>query len=223
MSERSERSQSRSLHHSSYDDGHAAPGVITAALSRWADGDEEGRARAYALAYPKLLCAASRFMAGERCDHTLDPRSLVSEVYLRLQHAAPQGWSDRRHFMRTASMVMRRILVDHARARNCQRRRGDGTSAAASGMLVQAEQRDERLVALDDALEQLREHSLDHATLVTLSYFGGMSQIELADFFECSLATIERRLAFARAWLQRAMTELPIAAVSPSVAREEAK
>lgn len=154
------------------------------------------------LLYDDLRRLAAAVMRGERPDHTLQPTALAHEAYLRL--AAQKGcrWHSRHQVLAVAARVMRRALVDHARARLAAKRGG----AAVRVTLTEAEARsgpDVDLLALDLALERLAESDPRAVTIVELRYFAGFSVDEVAEALGLSRATVKRDWALARAWLTR--------------------
>jgi RNA polymerase sigma factor (TIGR02999 family) len=174
---------------------------VTLLLRRWREGDQAAFEELATLLYPELRRIAATHMRGERIDHTLQPTAVVHEAYTRLIDLELE-WQDRVHFLSMASRVMRRVLVDHARAARAAKRGGEG---------VRVPLEEERLVVepscdaldLDRALEQLAAHQERPARVVELHYFGGLSYREIAAAVGTSEVTVERDLRFAKAWLRR--------------------
>jgi RNA polymerase sigma factor (TIGR02999 family) len=169
---------------------------ITTLLQRWAQGDRNAADLALDRVYTELRRLAAHYLRMERPDHTLQPTALVHEIYLRLEGAGIR-WADRKHFFVVAASQMRRILVDHARARQAEKRAG-GIRIEAEGVELP---RDVDLVALDLALEELKRLDERAASVVELRYFGGFKEAEAASTLEISVATLKRDWEFARAWL----------------------
>jgi len=144
-------------------------------------------------------------MAGERAGHSLQATVLVNEVYLRLVDAKNVAWHDRAHFLAVAARVMRRILVDHARARRAQKRGGPATRVTFDEALVVTNEPREDFVALDDALEALAIFDERKSRAIELRFFGGLSVEETASVLKVSPETVMRDWRLAKAWLQREM------------------
>jgi len=173
-----------------------------ALLARWADCDAQQQAQVIEQVYAGLRQLAARSLRGERADHTLRPTDLANEAYLRLRDCAGP-FHDRAHLLAIAALLMRRILIDHARARLAGKRNGllvtlDTQSAGAA-----PDSSD--LLALDTALTALRAQNRRHAEVLEMTVFGGLSQPEIAQLLGVSLGTIERDLRLARAYLKRAL------------------
>ncbi|MFN7971365.1 MAG: ECF-type sigma factor [Acidobacteriota bacterium] len=173
---------------------------LTELLHAWRRGDPEALALLVDRLYPELRRAARSFLRRERTDHMLETSGLVHEAYVRLVGDVRIDWKDRHHFLAVASAVMRRVLVDHARARRARKREGirlslDGRERAAVPIDV---------LDLDLALKKLESqgHAFESQT-VQLRFFAGMSIAETASHLEVSHATVERAWTFSRAWLRR--------------------
>lgn len=178
-------------------------GCVTRCLARLTAGDAEAAGELIELVYAELRRVAAAAMRGERATHTLDPTALVHEAWLRLLGHEPRPFDDRGHFLRAAARAMRRILIDHARARRRQKRGGATTSQEPlTEWLLAAEARQVDLVALDDALERLGAAAPDLAELVELRFFGGLSIAETATATNRSTASVERDWRCARALLR---------------------
>jgi RNA polymerase sigma factor (TIGR02999 family) len=150
------------------------------------------------LVYDELRKLAAVKLASENAGQTLDATALVHEAWLRLANASVE-WQDRSHFLRTAATAMRRVLVDHARARHAAKRDGGQRVELPD---VAAPPADEQLLALDAALERLALVKPDHARLVELRFFAGLTGDEAAAVLGVSPATADRTWRYARAWLQ---------------------
>ena len=144
-------------------------------------------------------------MARERADHSFQATVLVNEAYLRLVDAKDVAWQDRAHFLAVAARVMRRILVDHARARRAQKRGSPATRVTFDEALVVTSEPREDFVALDDALEALATFDERKGRVVELRFFGGLSVDETASVLNVSPETVRRDWRLAKAWLQREM------------------
>ena len=157
------------------------------------------------LVYQELRRLAGAYMRRESPGQTLQATALVHEAYLRLAgHAGP--WEDRRHFVGIAARAMRQILVEHARARGAQKRWGAMDRVSLHESLAAAAGRDDFLPALDQALDRLAAVDPEHAHIVELRFFAGLTVEEAADALQLSPATLKRRWSLARAWLFRELT-----------------
>ena len=142
-------------------------------------------------------------MRGERDNHTLQTTALVNEAFIRLVDLRRIRWQDRAHFLALSASLMRRILVDHARSRNYQKRGGGAVNVALDDSLALSRERGADLVALDDALESLARMDPRKARVVELRFFAGLSLDETAAALGVSEATVTREWRRARAWLHR--------------------
>jgi RNA polymerase sigma factor (TIGR02999 family) len=172
---------------------------VTRLLLAWGAGDEQALKSLTSLVYQELHRLAMVQMAGERPDHTLQATALVHEAYLRLVDLQGIGWRDRAHFFAVAARMMRRILVDFARARTYQKRDG-GERISLEEALVPADQPGAQLVALDDALSRLALIDERKSQIVELRYFGGLSVEETAEALKISPETVKRDWRAAKAW-----------------------
>lgn len=177
--------------------------AITQLLLEWRRGDDAALDRLMPLVYAELRRLAGAYFKSERPGHTLEPTALVHEAYARLVDA-DVPWKDRVHFFAVAARTMRRILVDHARAKRRAKR---------GGALVRVPLDEERagagpeldILALDQALEGLRALDERKHRLIELHYFAGLTNQESAELVGVSLATVKRELRTARAWLSAEM------------------
>ena len=144
-------------------------------------------------------------MAGERADHSLQATALVNEAYVRLVDGKAVQWHDRAHFLAVSARVMRRILVDHARARNYQKRGGHAAKVTFDEALVVASEPTTDFVALDEALEALATFDARKSRVIELRFFGGLSVEETAAVLGVSPATVMGDWRLAKAWLKREM------------------
>jgi RNA polymerase sigma factor (TIGR02999 family) len=177
-----------------------APGQVTQLLLEWRSGDDSSFGRLLDVVYPELRAIAQRQLSGESEGHTLQPTALVHEAYLRLVGAEIE-WEDRRHFFAVAARAMRRVLVDHARARRREKRGGDAVLVTLDDQLAMGGDTGIDLVALDDALNQLAAQDERKARAVELHFFAGLSYAETARALDVSPATVDRDLRLAKAWL----------------------
>jgi len=184
------------------EDSHE-PTDVTMLLNAWSDGKQDALDKLMPVVYQELRKLARSYLRAERPEHTLQPTALVNEAYLRLVDQRNVRWQNRRHFFGIAAQLMRRILVDHARKRQSEKRGGGEALLPfeeAKGVPVKA--RD--LVALDDALKDFATIDPRSAKIVELRQFGGLSIDETADVLEISPATVKRDWTVAKAWLRRA-------------------
>ena len=177
---------------------------ITILLTAWAEGDRQALDELVALVHPELLALARRAMLREKRDHTLQPGALVNEVYIRLAGMHKLSWTDRAHFFALAARLMRRILIDLARARRYGKRGGGLRQVTWSEELagtVAPVHHD--LEALDEALTRLAAIDPRRAQVVELRFFGGLNVDETAAVLNVSVRTVMRDWTLARAWLFR--------------------
>jgi RNA polymerase sigma factor (TIGR02999 family) len=181
---------------------------MTEMLMDWRKGNQEAGNRLFAAAYQELRRLAGWHLQQERQDQTMQATALVNELYLRLFSGAPVDWQDRAHFFAVAAQQIRRLLIDHARARQAEKRGGGRRRLSlteASGLAAPA---DEDLLELDDALCRLEALDSRAARIVELRYFGGLTEKDAAEVVDISIATLKRDWDFARAWLIRQL-QLP--------------
>jgi RNA polymerase sigma factor (TIGR02999 family) len=173
---------------------------VTDLLRAWRLGEPRALDRLMPLVHNELHGLAQRYMRSERPDHTLQATALVNEAYLRLVDSDVE-WQDRAHFFAVAAQVMRRILVDHARARRRGKRGGGAEKIALEQTVVVSPERSQDLVALDDALNALAALDERKARVVEFHYFGGLTYQETGEMLGISPATVHRELRLAKAWL----------------------
>jgi RNA polymerase sigma factor (TIGR02999 family) len=175
---------------------------ITVWLTEWRQGDERARDRLFEVVHPQLRQLASRFLHHERNDHTLEPNALVNELCVRLLGAEPITYEARTHFFAIAAQTMRRILIDHARARIAEKRGGGQHQVSLSAVDEWSPvAQNEDLLALDTALSKLETLDPRAARVVELRFFGGLTEDEVADVIGISTITVKRDWKAARAWL----------------------
>jgi RNA polymerase sigma factor (TIGR02999 family) len=175
-------------------------------LQAWGQGDEAALERLAPLVYEELHRIAARYMRRENPGNSLQTTAVVNEAWLRLLDGARVGWQDRGHFFAVSSQIMRRILVDAARARRTGKRRGELRPLQLDESLDAAPLRDAELIALDDALDALAGFDARKARVVELRFFGGLSVEETAAVLRVSAQTVMRDWRLARAWLRREMS-----------------
>lgn len=199
---------------------------VTQLLAQWSGGNEAALGQLTALLYRELRSLAQRHLRRERPNHTIQRTALVHEAFVRLVSQQSVDWRSRAHFFALASTLMRRILVDHARAR-LSSKRGGGTpvlsldeltappdeaeSAGPSEVESISEQgdegdSDEDIAAIDEALTRLAAIDNRQVQIVQMRYFGGLTIEETAQALEISDATVKREWALARAWLKRELS-----------------
>jgi RNA polymerase sigma factor (TIGR02999 family) len=177
-----------------------------------ANGDKAAADRLLPLVYDQLRQAAQLELAGERAGHTLSATALVHEAYLKLVGPRHVPWAGRSHFYGAAAQAMRRVLMDHARARNREKRGGEdrrsgGRVEFASIAELAAAGDPEEILSFDAALRRLETEFADAARVVQLRFFAGLSIDQTAHAMEVSDRTVNRMWTFARAWLHRAIRE----------------
>ena len=156
--------------------------------------------------YKELRRLAGGSLEREGEGHTLDATGLVHEAYMKLVDQSRVEWQNRSHFFGIAATAMRRILVDHARARHADKRGGGVEHAEMVDDLVASDERGEELIAVDEALERLALWDPVKSRVVELRFFGGLSIEECAEVMEVSVATVNRHWRMAKAWLHGELT-----------------
>jgi RNA polymerase sigma factor (TIGR02999 family) len=184
-----------------------SPQQITRLLVAWGDGDESALEELTPLVHAELRRLAHRYLGGERTGHTLQTTALVNEAYLRLIDWKSVRWQNRAHFFGVSAQLMRRILVDFARARGNAKRGGRSPRVALDEAAAVSDDRGAEIVALDEALRAMAELYPRQSKVVELRFFGGLTVEEAAEVLKVSPATVERDWSFARAWLHRELTE----------------
>ena len=180
------------------------PADVTGLLRRWAAGDSHALTQLVPLVYDELRRIARRSLH-QRSEHTLQTTALAHEAYLRLVRARGLRWQDQAHFFAVAAQMMRRILVDFARARGYQKRGGGAAAVTLVEGLVSSE-RGRDLVALDEALKALALIDPRKSRIVELRFFGGLSAEETAEVLQVSSKTVLREWQTAKVWLSRELS-----------------
>lgn len=178
---------------------------VTRILYAIEDGDSKAAGELLPLVYDQLRKVAQQRMADERTGHSLDATALVHEAYLKLVGDEDPNlrWANRAHFFAAAAEAMRRILVDHARARGRLKRGGDRAKLPLTVATFRADESADEIVALDEALRRLERQDERAARIVSLRFFAGLSVEQTADALELSPRTVKREWSTARAWLYR--------------------
>jgi len=178
---------------------------VTGLLRAWSSGDGDALARIVKLVYPELRNIARKCLSRERPNHTIQATALVHEAYLRLVDVKEIQWQDRAHFLAVGARVMRRILVDYARARGCDKREGAAQRTPFDDALFVSSEPDPMVIHLHDALERLAEFDSRKAQVVEMRYFGGLTAEEIAAILHISPQSVNRDWSLAKAWLVREM------------------
>ncbi|MBE3099113.1 MAG: sigma-70 family RNA polymerase sigma factor [Planctomycetes bacterium] len=176
---------------------------VTELLLAWGAGDHAALDALVPLVYAELHRLARIYMRGERQGRTLQTTALVNEAYLRLIDASRVRWQNRAHFLAVSAQLMRRILVDAARARGSLKRGGDVVRVPLDDELPVFSERGDDLVAVDEALTALAAVDRRKGQVVELRYFGGLSVEETAEVLKVSVDTVMRDWKLARLWLHR--------------------
>jgi RNA polymerase sigma factor (TIGR02999 family) len=174
---------------------------VTQLLLEWRSGNQEALDRLMPFVYDELRRLAGRYMKSERKEHTLQPTALVNEAYIRLVDMKV-SWQDRAHFFAVAARLMRRLLVDHARAHHRVKRDDAGHKISLDDVVQVSSSPSLDLVALDEALTRFATFDQRKAEIVELHFFGGLTNEEVAEALGISRATVQRELRLAKAWLK---------------------
>jgi RNA polymerase sigma factor (TIGR02999 family) len=180
---------------------------VTQLLVRWGNNDRTALDELLPLVYDELRRLAASYLRRRKDSHILQPTALVHEAYLKLADQKNTSWENRAQFFGLAAKLMRDILVDRARKRFAAKRGGDHLRVSLSQADRFANKPDVDLVALDDALKDLAATNPQHARLVELRFFGGLTIEEAAEVMHISHATVERHWTFAKAWLRRQLSQ----------------
>jgi RNA polymerase sigma-70 factor (ECF subfamily) len=174
---------------------------ITVLLQRIRKGDRDAESELAPLVYGHLHRLAKRQFQSERDGHTLQPTALISELYLRIIRDMSIDWQSRAHFYAVAAATIRRILVDHARAANAQRRPKPHQRVQFEDVVIYSDDRAQEVLMVDEALSKLKQWDERQAKIVELRFFGGLSFEETAEVLQVSDRTVKRDWTMARAWL----------------------
>ncbi|MAY75782.1 MAG: RNA polymerase subunit sigma-70 [Phycisphaerae bacterium] len=157
--------------------------------------------------YRELGAAARRAMATERDDHTLNPTALVHEAYARLATGRRRPWQNRYHFFAAAAETMRRVLIDHARGRNCSPARRPGRLSDVSSLMSLADRGGDEVLRFDEAMRRFQQNWPEAAHVLRLRLYAGLTVEQTAETLGISSSSVDRRWAFARAWLYQQLRE----------------
>jgi len=192
-----------------------APARVTALLVQWRDGDDAAAQALLPLVHGELKRIARRHMAGERRGHVLQTTALVNEAYLRLVDVRRVQWRDRVHFLSMTARLMRRVLVDYARAQKNQKRGGALQRITLDQDLPVQCETSEDVIAVDSALDALTGQHQRKGQVVELRFFGGLSVEETAEALGISQETVLRDWRFAKSWLLRELSRQPAQDATP--------
>ena len=184
------------------------PQLVTRLLQEWSGGSKEALDELMPLVYQQLRRLASRCLRAERPDHTLRATALVNEAYMRLVNANVD-WQDRVHFFAIAARLLRRILVDHAKAHNSRKRGSGAEKIEFDEAIMVGSGGSAELLELDEALKRLAAHDQRKSEVIELLFFGGLTYDETAAALNISAATVHRELVMAKAWLHRELAQNP--------------
>ena len=185
-----------------------SPKEITRLLVAWGEGDEAALDELSPLVYEELHRLAHHYMGRERAAHTLQTTALVNEAYVRLIDWKNVRWQNRAHFFAVSAQLMRRILVDFARARGYDKRGGRARAVTLDEAALVADEKGTDLVALDEALVTLAELDPRQSKVVELRFFGGLTNEEVSEVLKVSEGTVRRDWSLARAWLHRELSSV---------------
>ena len=181
---------------------------ITQLLEKWSKGDEKALDQLMPLVYDELHRLAEGYLRRERREHTLQPTALVNELFLKFFDQNSMSWQNRAQFFGVAARIMRRILVDHARAHHSVKRGGDRLAVSLKDIAAFGAQPDADLLVLHDVLNQLEQLDPVQGRIVELRFFGGLTIRETAEVMNISHATVEREWRTAKAFLKRELTRI---------------
>ena len=183
-----------------------SPATVTELLHAWSDGDKTALDQLLPVVYDELRRQASRYLRREAPGHTLQTTALVNEAYLRLVDQKNIRWQNRAQFFGIAAQLMRRILVDHARAKHRAKRGGHDVRVTLDDAVAIAANQEIDLIALDAALDRLAQIDEQQSKVVEMRFFSGLNVEETAEALKVSPATVKRDWNVAKAWLYREMT-----------------
>lgn len=183
------------------------PGASTHLLKEWSNGNALVLEDLVPLVYMELRKQASRYMRGERPGHTLQTTALIHETYLKLIDQRQTDWKNRAHFFGISSRIMRRVLLDYARAKTSEKRGGEAVHISLEDdFTISEDPKGVDLIALDQALDRLAAIDEQQARIVELKYFSGLTLNETAEVLKVSRSTVANNWNVARAWLHRELT-----------------
>ena len=188
----------------------ASSGQVTQLLRAWSDGDSQALENLLPFVEAELRRLARGYMSRERRDHTLQPTALINEAFIRLAGAKNLRWQDRAHFFGISAKLMRRVLVDHARARGFQKRGARAERVPLDKVSIPAPEPPVDILALDLALDALATKDERKCRIVELRFFGGLSVEETAEVLHVSPDTVKRDWRMAKLWLLRQLEARPI-------------
>ena len=174
---------------------------LTQLLLAWGDGDHGALDELAPQIYRELKKLAKSYLRRERAGHTLQPTALAHEAFIKLIDQRDVRWRNRAHFFGIAAQAMRRILVDHARARFAEKRGSGGAVVSLDEAIDVSDPRADQLIALDEALKRLAQFDPNKGRVIELRYFGGLTLEETAEVLGVSRATVVREWRMAKAWL----------------------
>jgi RNA polymerase sigma factor (TIGR02999 family) len=180
--------------------------AVTQLLGDWSGGDEGALEKLIPLVQPELHRLAHYYMSRERAGHTLQTTALLNEAYLQLTDKTQRPLQNRTHFMAVAAQLMRRIMVDHARARHALKRGAGAIRVTLDEAALVTEERAEEMLALDEAMEKLAEFDRRRCEIVEMRYFGGLTVEEIAGVLKVHPNTVMRDWRAAKAWLYAELT-----------------
>ena len=183
-------------------------GDVTQILDRVSKGDGSAAAELLPLVYDELRRVAAYKMSLQPEGQTLQATALVHEAYLRLVGSEEKRWESRRHFFSTAAEAMRHILIDRARRRLRLRHGHNAEKVPLDDLEIAAPAKEEILLQLNDALEELRQRSSEQAEIVTLRFFAGFNEAEVAEILNLSQRSVQRQWSYAKAWLFQRIEEM---------------
>jgi RNA polymerase sigma factor (TIGR02999 family) len=175
---------------------------VTQLLNDWRAGNGQALNKLMPMVHDSLQRIANKHMRGERVSHTLQATALVNEAYLQLVDAEVT-WQNRAHFLAVAARIMRRILIDHARAKHRDKRGGDMVQVTLHDTRIGSDENEPDILDLEHVLKRLHQLDPRKADVVELSFYGGMTYDEIGEALSISPATVDRELRFAKAWLLR--------------------
>lgn len=175
--------------------------AITALLAEVRKGNKQAEEQLVPLVYGELHRLSRHYMRGERAGHTLQTSALLNEAYMRLAGEHNVSWKNRAHFFGTAANIMRRVLVDHARTRDAEKRGGDAEKISLENAFVYTDAQSWQVVAVHEALNKLQRWDERQCRIVELRFFGGLDVEETAEAMSISPTTVKREFQMAKAWL----------------------